>query len=112
MNRALQFQSGCGLLYRCSAGNSLITVDEFGRVMPCRRMPIVCGDVFSSTLEQIYFDHETFRALRREQVPNACLACPYSHSCRGGARCQSYAITGSFYGADPACPMQNKGETI
>lgn len=110
MNRALQFQSGCGLLYSCSAGNSLITVDEFGQVMPCRRMPIICGDVHSSTLEEIYFGHETFRALRQERVPAACLNCPHSHSCRGGARCQSYAATGSFYRADPACPRK-EGDT-
>ncbi|MBE7043839.1 MAG: radical SAM protein, partial [Ruminococcaceae bacterium] len=42
MNRALQFQNSNGAIYSCSAGDSLITVDEFGNIMPCRRMPVVC----------------------------------------------------------------------
>ena len=44
MNRALQFQNSDGEIYSCSAGDSLITVDEFGNIMPCRRMPIICGN--------------------------------------------------------------------
>lgn len=108
MNRALQFQSSQGRIYSCSAGKSLITVDEFGNIMPCRRMPILCGDVFSSTLSRVYWEHETFRQLRVKGVPPECVRCPYAPACRGGARCQSYARLGSFRKADPACPLLKK----
>ncbi len=104
MNRALQFQGG-GKMYACAAGNSLITVDEFGRVMPCRRMPIYCGDVFTSTLKAIYCGSEVFRRLRGMPVPDECSECAYSYYCRGGAKCQSYAVYGSFERADPGCPF-------
>ena len=104
MNRALQFLGTQGQPYSCSAGDSLITVDEFGNIMPCRRMPILCGNVFDSTLEQVYYGQETFQKLRQQRIPKACAACRYVSLCRGGARCQSYALHGSFYGADPGCP--------
>lgn len=105
MNRALQFLNSCGNFYTCSAGNSLITVDEFGNIMPCRRMPIVCGNVYTSTLEDIYFHHPIFKQLRYPAIPKDCNACDYQELCRGGARCQSYALYGSFHRADPACPI-------
>jgi len=103
-NRALQFLAADGAVYSCSAGKSLITVDEFGRILPCRRMPIVCGDIAASTLKDIYFNHETFVSLRHPVIPKACASCVYVRSCRGGARCQAYAATGSFFNPDPACP--------
>ncbi len=105
MDRALQFIDSSGVLYSCGAGDSLITVDEFGRVMPCRRMPIICGDVFTSTLEKIYFEDAIFRSLRNKYIPKECAGCRYSYYCRGGAQCQSYAKFGTFNRADPACPL-------
>lgn len=110
MNRALQFLYSKGEVYSCSAGDSLITVDEFGSIMPCRRMPIACGNVHDNTLEDIYFHHETFRNLRVFTVPQGCRKCKYQILCKGGARCQSYSAYHSFYRADPACP-EKTGET-
>ena len=104
MNRALQFWHSNGTVYSCSAGQSLITVDEFGQIMPCRRMPIVCGGVRETTLEDVYFQHEIFRKLRQPTIPKACAGCAYQYLCAGGARCQSYAKYGSFCRTDPACP--------
>ena len=106
MNRALQFQNSDGEHYRCSAGDSLITVDEFGNIMPCRRMPILCGNVKETTLSEVYFGNEIFRQLRGNCTPKECAVCKYSYDCSGGARCQSYAAYNSFYRADPACPLR------
>ena len=108
MDRALQFLESDSSIYCCSAGDSLITVDEFGRVMPCRRMPILCGDVFHSTLEEIYYHHEVFLQLRRKTVPSECMKCQYALDCRGGAKCQSYAKYQDYNRADPACPLREK----
>lgn len=107
MNRALQFIDSNGYTYHCGAGRSLITVDEFGNVMPCRRLPIHCGSALTDTLSNIYFNNETFRTLRYEIVPRECKNCPNALSCLGGARCQSYAHFGSYFRADPACPLAN-----
>lgn len=105
MNRALQFQNSKGEMYSCSAGSSLITVDEFGNIMPCRRMPIVCGNISENSLADVYYNNETFRNLRKNLVPKECAECRYSYFCKGGAKCQSYARYGSFNRADPACPL-------
>lgn len=111
MNRALQFQNSKGAVYSCSAGNSLITVDEFGNIMPCRRMPIICGNAFETTLRDVYYENETFKRLRGDCTPKECAGCKYAFYCRGGAKCQSYAMFGSYLRADPACSLQsnNKG---
>lgn len=114
MNRALQFLYSDGAMYSCSAGNSLITVDEFGTVMPCRRMPIPCGSVLDSSLKEIYYNNETLKSLRGCFEPEECRNCKYVYYCKGGAKCQSYAACGSFYRADPACPYceGKKGEGV
>lgn len=108
MNRALQFQNSDGEIYSCSAGDTLITVDEFGNIMPCRRMPVIRGNVFESTLTKVYFNDETFNMLRMKGIPAECKECRYCGSCMGGARCQSYALLKSFLKADPACPLIRK----
>lgn len=104
-NRALQFLGAAGNIYSCSAGKSLITVDEFGNILPCRRMPIHCGNILETALEEVYFSNDTFRALRRNTIPKACGSCPYSYYCRGGAKCQAYAVSGSFVSRDPGCSV-------
>ncbi len=106
MNRALQFMKDSDNIYSCSAGNSLITIDEFGRIMPCRRMPILCGDIYTSTLEEIYFHNDTLLELREEYIPKECISCDYSCLCKGGAKCQSYALYGTYTKADPACVLK------
>ena len=103
-NRALQFLGASGAVYSCSAGKTLITVDEFGQIMPCRRMPIVCGKLPEDDLAEIYFNDPTFRALRAPADPKACADCVHRPLCKGGARCQAYALTGRFTAPDPACP--------
>lgn len=108
MNRALQFLCSDGAVYSCSAADSLITVDEFGTVMPCRRMPIPCGDIRTSTLKEIYFGHKTFLRLREKYIPKECGGCRYAYLCRGGAKCQCYAAYGAFWRADPACRLAKR----
>lgn len=105
MNRALQFQNSNGKIYFCSAADSLITVDEFGNIMPCRRLPIICGNVFDTTLKNVYYNNEVFLELRKDNVPKDCSACDFSAVCKGGAKCQSYAKYNNFHRADPACPL-------
>jgi len=106
-NRALQFLYSEGCYYSCSAGDSLITVDEFGNILPCRRMPINCGNISETTLEEVYFNNETFVNLRKPYIPGECKLCEYQYVCGGGAKCQSYAKYGTYLKADPACPQKN-----
>lgn len=105
LERALQFLHG-GSMYRCQAGDTLLTILENGDVLPCRRLPLVAGNVLSKSLSQIYYDNSVFRNLRQERIPLAgCRTCPYFIHCGGGARCLSYAVSGDPFLPDQGCPI-------
>ncbi|MBR3810878.1 MAG: radical SAM protein [Agathobacter sp.] len=101
--RALQFIGSADTPYSCKAGEALITVDEHGDIMPCRRLPIVCGNINNTNLRDVYFKNACFRELREHKVDERCQACKYVDSCKGGARCMSYATSDDYISADPGC---------
>ncbi len=103
--RALQFLSGHGALYSCSAGNTLITVMEDGTVYPCRRLPVDCGNALSNSLTDIYMNAAFLNELRDNRDIKGCSHCSYINFCNGGARCISYAYYGNPFVSDPACPL-------
>ena len=74
-----------------------------GTLTPCRRMPIPVGNLMTTDLTELYTTSPLFAELRREDVPAGCGSCFYRHECRGGLRCLSHALTGSFEAADPGC---------
>lgn len=109
MDRALQFLKTGNHPYSCSAGKSLITVLENGDVVPCRRMPLISGNVLETSMDKIYFNSDIFKELRNERKPEkGCTTCPYFNKCQGGSRCISYATFNNLNEPDPACPIANK----
>ncbi len=104
MHRALQFLAGGGRPYRCTAGDTLLTVMPNGDLYPCRRMPILVGNLAEQNLSQLYYDSPLLRARRDpESIPKDCGGCFYARLCRGGLRCLSHAVSGSLRRADPGC---------
>jgi radical SAM protein with 4Fe4S-binding SPASM domain len=102
LHRALQFLAG-GPAYRCTAGDTLITVMPDGTLYPCRRLPIDAGNLHQTPLAILY-DGPLFRQLRDPAVvASGCEKCTYERLCRGGLRCLSYATEGSLNAADPGC---------
>jgi radical SAM protein with 4Fe4S-binding SPASM domain len=103
-NRALQFLAGGGNPYQCTAGRTLLTIMPNGDLMPCRRLPIVVGNVMRTPLAELYFGNTLLRQLRDpESIPEGCAHCFYKRLCRGGLRCLAYAVTGQTTAADPGC---------
>jgi len=106
MARALQFLEGGGRPYQCAAGDTLITIQPNGDLYPCRRMPIVTGNVRETPLVELYQRSGLFQALRnRGRISEGCGSCFFSGLCRGGLRCLSYAVTGDPFTADPGCRL-------
>jgi len=104
VHRALQFLVGGGTPYRCTAGDSLITIGVQGDLYPCRRMPIRVGNVLETPLVELYQQSELFRQLRdRRRTSEGCEGCTYAQLCGGGLRCLAYAVTGDPLAADPGC---------
>lgn len=109
MGRALQFMfyDGSGFdeyPYRCSAGSTVLTVLADGRIVPCRRMPVIVGDLKTDDLYDVYHKSELLTLLRDPiNIPDGCGACSYSQVCNGGLKCLSYAIHGNPFIRDPQC---------
>lgn len=103
MRRALQFLVADDAPYRCTAGDTLITVMPNGDLYPCRRLPIRVGNLLEHGLEELYAC-ELFRTLRDQGRRCAgCEGCLYAGVCGGGLRCLSHAVTGDPFTADPGC---------
>jgi len=103
-NRALQFLVSGSYPYKCSAGDSLLTIQANGDVYPCRRMPIWVGNVLQQTLKDIYISNSDLQTLRSPlSTDNECSPCLFKHHCKGGLKCLSYATTGTYTTKDPGC---------
>jgi radical SAM protein with 4Fe4S-binding SPASM domain len=110
IHRALNFlvaeKHGCNCYqpYKCSAGRTLITILPNGDMLPCRRMPVIVGNVLETAMEDIYENSVLFRMLRKNNVPYpGCEKCSHWEVCNGGLRCLSYAYYGSPFMSDPQC---------
>lgn len=112
MHRALQFLVGGGEPYHCSAGDTLITILPNGDVLPCRRMPVVVGNVCNQQLLEIYSENSFLKSLRdKTNISKGCEQCFYKNFCRGGLKCLSHAVNGDQFYADPGCWIANNQKT-
>ncbi len=105
MNRALQFTRTNEYAYSCTCGDTLLTVMENGDLVPCRRMPIVVGNVLVDSMYDIYKNNEILKDLRKKTIPEDCMKCEHSNRCRGGLKCLTYAVTGSYNLKDVGCDL-------
>lgn len=103
LNRALQFLEGGDCYYQCSAGISLLTLLADGTLLPCRRLPVPLGKCLETDMLTLYQNSELIRTLRERHIPDACRGCAKAELCRGGAKCLTYAFTGSLNQKDPDC---------
>lgn len=107
MYRALQFLRTGSSGYHCTAGISLLTVMENGDLVPCRRMPIVVGNLLKDNMYHLYKTNKVLKDLQKSEVPQICTKkCDESQNCRGGLKCLSYALTGSYKNQDPGCNIK------
>ncbi|KYK36357.1 MAG: hypothetical protein AYK19_01035 [Theionarchaea archaeon DG-70-1] len=95
--------------YRCGVAYSYINVMENGDVYPCRRMPIIVGNLLEEDLMHIW-QHPLMWKLREKQrfVQGKCRNCFFLKEapdiCSGGASCIAYAVHGDPFQPDPQCP--------
>lgn len=105
MYRALQFQMTNDFAYSCTAGDTLLTVMENGDLVPCRRMPVVVGNLFENSMYELYENNSLLKKLRVNKIPDECSACEYSDLCKGGLKCLSYAIYNDLNHKDIGCNL-------
>ena len=105
MYRALQFQMTNDFAYGCTAGDTLLTVMENGDLVPCRRMPIVVGNLFENRMYNIYINSDVLKKLREKKIPDECDECEHSETCHGGLKCLTYAIFKDLNHKDIGCNL-------
>ena len=103
MYRALQFQKTGALPYTCTAGISLLTVMENGDLVPCRRMPIVVGNLLKDNMYDLYINSDILKKLRRDTIPDECKKCEDAKLCSGGLKCLTYALYKDLNHKDVGC---------
>ena len=103
MQRALQFSRTGEEPYECTAGWGLLTVMENGDIVPCRRMPIVVGNIHTDEMIDLYRNHPVLLDLKKATIPKECIKCKDANACRGGLKCLTYALTKSYKLKDQGC---------
>jgi AdoMet-dependent heme synthase len=90
-------------------GNGIVFVSHDGTVNPSGFLPIPLGNVRTSSIVDLYRDHETMKALRTpEGFKGRCGMCEYARVC-GGSRARAYMWTGDPLESDPLCPYVPSG---
>ena len=105
MNRALQFQMTNDFAYGCTAGETLLTVMENGDLVPCRRMPIVIGNLLKDNMLDLYQNNAVLKELRKKKIPSDCKDCEHANMCHGGLKCLTYAIYKDLNHKDFGCNL-------
>lgn len=86
----------------CSAGVEALTVRANGDVSPCPTLPISCGNLHVSPIEEV-LEHRVLRSLRdRDALQGACNSCGKRQIC-GGCRALAYVQSGEILAPDPEC---------
>ena len=105
MNRALQFQMTNEIAYGCTAGDTLLTIMENGDLVPCRRMPIVVGNLLTDNMYNLYKNNKILQSLRNETIPDECQSCEHAKTCLGGLKCLTYALYKDLNHKDMGCNL-------
>ena len=92
----------CNGVSGCSAGYNGLTVDSNGDVYPCRRLPIVLGNIREQSFEEIWHSEILEEIRDRDRLKGRCGACSLRWLC-GGCRAIPYALNGDYLGEDPQC---------
>ena len=88
----------------CSAGYLSFTVLPNGDVYPCRRLPILSGNLLKQSFKNIYYESKVFKKLRNpNNINDVCYSCPYYEKCYGGAKCMAFGYFKEVSSPDPQC---------
>ena len=87
----------------CLAGSGVLFIGHSGVVFPCGYLPVNCGSILQTSLEEIW-THSTELARMRDtqQLKGKCGVCGYRTVC-GGCRARAFAATGDYMNPEPMC---------
>ena len=83
----------------------MLTVMENGDLVPCRRMPIVVGNLLEDNMYSLYKNNKLLKELRKNLIPDDCKFCEHSEMCHGGLKCLTYALYKDLNHKDVGCNL-------
>ena len=87
----------------CSIGWWGLVIDVDGKVYPCRRLPVVIGNVKEQSIRDIFFYSPKLNEMRQVDKITPCNKCLLRNVCRG-CRAIAWATSrGDYYAPDPRC---------
>ncbi|MBO5199478.1 MAG: radical SAM protein [Lachnospiraceae bacterium] len=105
-NEPMQSVYSYPMMSGCHIGWDSICVLQNGDVLPCRRLPIVLGNLAKDSFEDILLSSELLRKFRRFSLyQEKCGGCQYGVACRG-CPAITYALTGDCLGTYPLCTYE------
>ena len=90
-------------VYECSAGKNLLVISENGDLLPCRRLPLILGNLLHTNIDYEHRNNKKLQELRSLDTPDSCKDCIHKYKCNGGAKCLTYALTGKLSKKDVNC---------
>ena len=95
----------------CYIGWSSICVTETGDVLPCRRLPIVIGNLKKESFETIFLQSPILKKYRRYSIYlDGCKSCNYSLICKG-CPAITFGLTGNSFDKFPYCDNSRKNKS-
>lgn len=90
--------------YPCPAAKTEMTIFANGDISPCFALPVKCGNVRTSDIENAWIANRVFSDFRDVSlVHGKCARCEYLSMCGGGCRAISFAKTGDYLAEDSSC---------
>lgn len=90
----------------CPVGFNACTILPNGDVLPCRRLPIVLGNLKNQSFFEIWYKSDILWRLRERKKIEVCGKCKFLDQC-AGCRAMAYAVYGDFMARDPQCFIRN-----
>lgn len=96
----------------CPVGFGACTILPNGEVLPCRRLPIVLGNLRDQSFYEIWYKSDILWRLRKREEIEVCGKCKFLGQC-AGCRAIAYAVYGDYMARDPQCfiPNDETGKT-
>lgn len=94
----------------CPVGFNACTILPNGDVLPCRRLPIVLGNLKNQSFFEIWYNSDILWRLRERRKIEVCGECNLLDQC-AGCRAIAYAVYGDFMARDPQCFIHNNEDS-
>lgn len=96
----------------CLGGIGFCFIAYNGEIQPCGYLEVICGNLRTQSLEDIWHNSPVFNKLRDfSAYQGRCGRCEFVKVC-GGCRARAYARDGNYLGEEPLCTYQPQAKII